>query len=30
MIDKPGIYKFWCTVSDHKKDGMVGTITITA
>jgi plastocyanin len=30
MIDKPGIYKFWCTVKDHKKDGMVGTITVTA
>lgn len=29
-IDHPGTYKFWCTVEDHKKDGMVGTITVTA
>ena len=30
MIDKPGTYKFWCTVKDHKKDGMTGTLTVTA
>lgn len=25
----PGTYKFWCTVEDHYKFGMVGTLTIT-
>lgn len=30
IIDQPGTYKFWCTVEDHKNDGMVGTITVTA
>lgn len=30
MIDEPGTYKFWCTVSGHKAGGMVGTITVTA
>lgn len=30
MIEKPGTYKFWCTVKGHKAGGMVGTITVTA
>ena len=30
MIDKPGTYKFWCTITGHKAGGMVGTITVTA
>jgi len=30
VIDKPGNYQFWCTVKGHKKDGMVGTLTVTA
>jgi len=29
-IEKPGVYKFWCTVSGHKEGGMVGTITVNA
>jgi len=28
-LDQPGTYKFWCTVSGHKKAGMTGTITVT-
>jgi heme/copper-type cytochrome/quinol oxidase subunit 2 len=28
VIDKPGTYKFWCTVKGHKTSGMVGTITV--
>jgi plastocyanin len=27
-IKKPGVYRFWCTVSGHKEGGMVGTITV--
>ena len=30
MIDKPGTYKFWCTVKGHKGGGMVGSIRVTA
>jgi plastocyanin len=29
-IEKPGTYRFWCTVSGHKQGGMVGTITVNA
>lgn len=29
-IKKPGVYKFWCTVSGHREGGMVGTITVNA
>jgi plastocyanin len=29
-IKKPGVYKFWCTVSGHRAGGMVGTITVNA
>ena len=28
-IRKAGTYKFWCTILDHKKQGMTGTITVT-
>lgn len=28
-ITKAGTYKFWCTILGHKKQGMVGTITVT-
>lgn len=27
-IDKPGTYKFWCTVSGHRTAGMEGTIIV--
>ncbi len=30
IIDEPGTYKFWCTVTGHKQGGMVGTITVAA
>lgn len=26
---KTGTYKFWCTIFGHKKQGMIGTITVT-
>jgi plastocyanin len=29
-IKKAGTYKFWCTILGHKKQGMTGTITVTA
>jgi len=28
-IKKAGTYKYWCTILGHKKQGMVGTITVT-
>lgn len=27
-IDKPGTYKFWCSVKDHRPAGMRGTIVV--
>jgi uncharacterized cupredoxin-like copper-binding protein len=30
VIEVPGTYKFWCTVTGHREGGMVGTITVTA
>ena len=27
-IDKPGTYKFWCTVPGHRSAGMEGTIVV--
>ena len=27
-IDKPGTYKFWCSVKDHRPAGMKGTIVV--
>jgi plastocyanin len=28
MIDTPGTYKFWCSVSGHRGAGMKGTIVV--
>ena len=28
-IDKPGTYRFWCSVSGHRAAGMRGTIIVT-
>ena len=28
-VTKPGTYKFWCSVSGHRSNGMKGTITVT-
>ncbi len=28
MIDEPGTYKFWCSVSGHRGAGMKGTIVV--
>jgi plastocyanin len=27
-IDRPGTYKFWCSVKDHRPAGMKGTIVV--
>ena len=29
VIDTPGTFKFWCSVSGHRKAGMRGTIVVT-
>ena len=28
MIDEPGTYKFWCSISGHRSAGMKGTIVV--
>lgn len=28
MLDQPGTYDFWCSVSNHRERGMVGKITV--
>lgn len=27
-LDQPGTYEFWCSIGNHREQGMVGTITI--
>ncbi|HLF79955.1 MAG TPA: cupredoxin domain-containing protein [Dehalococcoidia bacterium] len=28
--DRPGTYEFWCTISGHKEQGMVGKLVVTS